>query len=39
MWRGLSWYSQGFWGDVSEEDWAENDFSVPRRLRILSCVE
>jgi len=34
---GLFWHSQGFWGDVSEEDWKENDFSVPRYLRILSA--
>jgi hypothetical protein len=26
----------GDWGDVDAEDAAENDFSVPRRLRILS---
>ena len=33
----LFWHSQGYWGDVSEEDARENDFSVPRRLRILSA--
>ncbi len=25
------------WGDVHDEDRAENDFAVTRRLRILSC--
>ena len=28
---------QGDWGDVCDEDRAENDFAVTRRLRILSC--
>jgi hypothetical protein len=37
MKRALFWHSQGSWGEVSEEDAAENDFSVPRRLRILSA--
>jgi hypothetical protein len=37
MKRGLFWHSQGVWGDVSPEDAAENDFSVSRRLRILSA--
>ncbi len=37
MKMGIFWHSQGFWGDVNEADWAENDFSVPRRLRILSA--
>ena len=35
--RGLFFHSQGDWGDVSEEDKRENDFSVPRHLRILSA--
>ena len=25
------------WGDVHDEDRAENDFAVSRRLRLLSC--
>lgn len=37
MKRGLFWHSQGYWGDVDEPDARENDFSVPRRLRILSA--
>ena len=27
----------GDWGDLCEEDRAENDYAVTRRLRILSC--
>ena len=27
----------GDWGDLCDEDRAENDFAVTRRLRILSC--
>ena len=34
---GLFWHSQGNWGDVCDEDARENDFSVPRHLRILSA--
>jgi len=30
-------HSCGDWGEVSEADKAENEFSVPRRLRILSA--
>ena len=30
-------HNTGDWGDLCEEDEAENNFSVPRRLRILSA--
>ena len=30
-------HSHGDWGTVCEEDKAENEFSVPRYLRILSA--
>ncbi|WP_235507476.1 type I restriction endonuclease subunit M [Acidovorax sp. Leaf78] len=33
----ISRHSQGIWGDLCEEDRAENEFAVTRRLRILSC--
>jgi hypothetical protein len=33
----LSRHVRGDWGDLSEEDKRENEFSVPRRLRILSA--
>ena len=33
----LSRHVTGDWGDLSEEDIAENEFSVERRLRILSA--
>jgi len=32
----LGRHERGDWGDVCEEDWAENDFSVSRHLRIFS---
>ncbi len=37
MKQALFRHSQGDWGDVSADDWQENDFSVSRRLRILSA--
>jgi len=33
----LARHQQGDWGDVWEEDWNENDYSVSRMLRILSA--
>lgn len=33
----ISRHVHGDWGDLCEEDRAENDFAVSRRLRILSC--
>ncbi len=33
----ISRHVQGFWGDISDEDRAENEFAVNRRLRIVSC--
>ena len=33
----ISRHVHGSWGDLSEEDRAENEFAVTRRLRILSC--
>jgi hypothetical protein len=33
----LSRHLQGDWGDLCDEDRAENDFAAARRLRILSC--
>ena len=33
----ISRHSQGIWGDLCDEDRAENEFAVNRRLRILSC--
>ena len=34
---GLARHASGDWGDVNADDWRENDFSVARRLRILSA--
>ena len=33
----LSRHQQGDWGDLSEDDKQENDFSVDKRLRIFSA--
>ena len=33
----ISRHVHGDWGDLCDEDRAENDFAVARRLRILSC--
>ena len=33
----ISRHVHGSWGDLCEEDRTENEFSVTRRLRILSC--
>jgi hypothetical protein len=33
----LARHSAGDWGDLSEDDKRENDFSVTRHLRILSA--
>lgn len=33
----VSRHVHGSWGDLCEEDRAENEFAVNRRLRILSC--
>lgn len=33
----ISRHVHGSWGDLCEEDRAENEFAVTRRLRILSC--
>ena len=33
----VSRHVHGDWGDLCEEDRAENDLAVTRRLRILSC--
>ena len=32
----LGRHEKGDWGDVCQEDWKENDFSVSRHLRIFS---
>ena len=33
----LDRHVRGDWGELSDEDRKENDFSVTRNLRILSC--
>ena len=33
----ISRHVHGDWGDLCEEDRAENEFAVSRRLRIMSC--
>lgn len=36
-WRFLAYHQKGDWGELSEEDKKENDFSVINGLRILSA--
>jgi len=33
----LARHVRGDWGEVGDEDWRENDFSVANGLRILSA--
>jgi hypothetical protein len=33
----LAMHSRGYWGDVGQEDWEENDLSVKEGYRILSA--
>ncbi len=33
----LAMHQRGYWGDVSQEDWHENDLSVKNGFRILSA--
>jgi hypothetical protein len=33
----LQRHQSGDWGDLSEEDWHENDYAVGRTLRIFSA--
>ena len=35
----LTRHVTGDWGELDEEDWQENDFSVTRQLRILSSYQ
>ena len=35
----LSRHARGDWGECCEEDWQENDFSLAKRLRLLSVYQ
>lgn len=35
----LALHQHGYWGDVGQEDWQENDLSVKEGFRILSAYE
>lgn len=37
--RYLGMHQRGYWGDVDQEDWQENDLSVKQGYRILSAYE
>jgi hypothetical protein len=36
IFKSLSRHANGDWGNVCEDDWKENDFSINNSLRILS---
>jgi len=38
-WQFLKRHSVGDWGDLSEEDKKENEFSLGKNLRLLSAYE
>ena len=35
----LGMHQRGYWGDVCQEDWQENDLSVKEGFRILSAYK
>lgn len=35
----LGMHQRGFWGDICQADWQENDLSVKEGYRILSAYE
>jgi hypothetical protein len=35
----LAMHQRGYWGDVCQEDWQENDLSVKEGFRILSAYK
>lgn len=35
----LTMHASGYWGDLCQKDWQENDLSVKRGFRILSSYE
>jgi hypothetical protein len=35
----LAMHVRGYWGNVGQEDWQENDLSVKEGFRILSAYE
>lgn len=37
VWTALGRHAAGDWGELSDEDRAENEFSVSRALRLLSA--
>ncbi|GAI63035.1 unnamed protein product [marine sediment metagenome] len=37
--NSLQRHAKGDWGDLSEEDKKENEYSLDRRLRLLSAYE
>lgn len=37
VWDGLKRHAAGDWGDLSEEDIKENEFSLDKNLRLLSA--
>ena len=39
VWESLGRHTIGDWGDLSEEDKKENEFSLDKHLRILSAYK
>ena len=39
VWDSLKRHAMGDWGDLSEEDKKENEFSLDKNLRLLSAYE
>jgi len=39
VWDSLKRHAKGDWGDISKEDWKENQFSLDRHLRLFSVYQ
>lgn len=39
VWDSIKRHARGDWGDISKEDWKENQFSLDRRLRLFSVYK
>jgi len=39
IWRSLKRHAKGDWGELSKEDWKENEFSLNKNLRLFSSYD